>query len=99
MVNEIPADLLCDFARKYVWWKPVESAVRFPDRVLAQVMELGTFEDVLRMEELIGKVRLADVISHSEPGWFSPRSWHFWHYRLGLAKLGGVPPLPERVMG
>ena len=38
--------LLLAFAQKYIWWKnPAESAL-FPDRIVAQVMELG-FDAVL----------------------------------------------------
>lgn len=68
----------------------------FPNRVIAQVIELGTFEDVQSMVESLGAQRLVDVIMVAEAGWFTPRSWHYWHYRLGLAEVGQVPPLPIR---
>jgi hypothetical protein len=29
---------------------------------------------------------------------FDARSWHYWHYRLGLAEPDKVPPLPSRVI-
>ena len=83
-------------AARYVWWKTPEQALQQPDRIVAQVMELGDFEDVQRMMEILGEERLAAVLRHAEAGQFSARSWAYWHYRLGLAAPGEVPPLPQR---
>ncbi len=83
-------------AAKYIWWQTPEEAARRPRRVMAQVMELGTLPDVRALEKAVGADTLAEVIRHAEPGWFSLRSWHFWHCRLGLARRGGVPALPVR---
>jgi hypothetical protein len=83
-------------AAKYIWWHTPEEAARRPGRVMAQVMDLGTFADVRVLEKAVGAEALAEVIRHAEPGWFSPRSWHFWHRRLGLARDGAVPALPVR---
>jgi hypothetical protein len=35
-------------ARKYVWWKTPDEAVSMPERVIAQVMDVGDFEDARR---------------------------------------------------
>lgn len=83
-------------AAKYIWWQKPEEAARRPDRVMAQVMDLGTFADVRMLEKTAGDKALAEVIRQAEPGWFSPRSWHFWHHRLGLVTAGLVPPMPSR---
>jgi len=83
-------------AAKYIWWQTPEEAARRPWRVMAQVMDLGTFADVRALEKTAGSEALAEVVRHAEPGWFSPRSWHFWHRRLGLAPTGEVPALPVR---
>jgi hypothetical protein len=87
---------LHEMAQKYIWWKTPAEAVKFPARVVAQVMELGDIRDNERLIELAGRPHLRDILTHAEAGWFSPRSWHFWHYRLGLSAPGEVPPLPER---
>jgi len=42
------ADHLLPLARKYLWWMPPEEAVTMPDRVIAQVMNLGDYDDVQR---------------------------------------------------
>ena len=88
--------VLHDWAAKYIWWQTPEEAALRPQRVMAQVMDLGTFADVRSLEKTAGPEALAEVTRHAEPGWFSPRSWHFWHRRLGLVPVGAVPALPVR---
>lgn len=68
----------------------------FPHRILAQVMNIGDFDDVRELVDLMGDEVLRGVLKSAEPGEFNLRSWCYWHYRLGLADLGGVPPLPQR---
>lgn len=92
-------DILAEFARKYLWWGTPAAALRSPDRVIAQVMELGDFADVARAVDAFGERRLVAVIERSEPGWFSPKSWAYWHYRLHLTPYDRMPPpRPRRVL-
>jgi hypothetical protein len=86
-------------AAKYVWWKTPAQAARNPQRVAAQVMNLGDFDDVQVLVESAGTRYLRNVLLSAEIGQFNARSWHYWHYRLGLADPGKVPPLPERKLG
>lgn len=95
-MTEIDRDALKPFARKYIWWKTPEEAVAFPERVIAQVMELGDYDDVQTLARDVGDAVLRRVIGRAEPGWFSEKSWAYWHYRLGLARIGHVPALPVR---
>jgi hypothetical protein len=96
-VNDNLDELLLDMARRYIWWKTPEQACAYPLRVAAQVMNMGDFDDVIRLTDCSGGDFLCAVIREAEPGWFSPRSWHFWHYRLGLAAdVVDIPPLPKR---
>lgn len=83
-------------AAKYIWWKSPDEAARYPRRIMAQVMDIGTLEDMEMLERLVGQEGLKDVIIHAEAGQFRPRSWAYWHYRLGLADVGLVPDLPRR---
>lgn len=83
-------------AAKYIWWKTPDEALLTPTRVVAQVMDIGEWEDVLRLIDEAGEDALRSVLRQAEAGQFRPRSWHYWHYRLGLARLGEVPPLPVR---
>jgi hypothetical protein len=88
--------LLKPFAARLIWWQPVDQSLGNPDRVIAQVLELGTFEEGEQLRQAVGDDRLARVLQQAEPGWFSPRSWTYWHRKLGLAPSGVVPPLPRR---
>ncbi len=54
--------LLEPLALKYIWWEPPSEALRFPQRVIAQVMDLGTHEDSLVLTDLVGE----DALGHSE---------------------------------
>jgi hypothetical protein len=90
--------LLEKLARKYIWWKSPEEAVRTPQRIIAQVMNLGDYSDVQTLAEQLGDEPLRQAIAHAESGQFNERSWHYWHFRLGLADLGEVPPLPPRML-
>ncbi len=92
-------ELLRPMAARLIWWQPAEHSLHHPDRVIAQVLELGTFEDGQRLRQVLGDGRLAQVLQRAEPGWFSPRSWNYWHQKLGLAHAGSIPPLPRRQFG
>ncbi|WP_428414351.1 hypothetical protein [Pararhizobium sp.] len=61
-----------------------------------QVMNIGDFDDIQRLETLAGNDMLIEVLTHAEIGQFTPRSWTYWHYRLGIADIDQVPPLPSR---
>ena len=89
-------ELLKELARKYIWWKSPDEALQAPQRIIAQVMNLGDYDDVLRLANTLGDEALLETVAHAEAGQFNERSWHYWHYRLRLAKLGEVPPLPAR---
>src|SRR5271165_2013039 len=91
-------ECLLGMAPYYVWWKTPDEAMRYPDRVAAQVMNIGAWEDVVRMVDATGEDYLRHVLKTAEAGQFNERSWHYWHYRLGLAEYGvrPVPALPAR---
>lgn len=93
---QLEQEALKRLASKYVWWKTVEEAVAMPERVVAQVMNIGDYDDVQALAHQVGDDFLRDVLVHAEIGQFSGRSWAYWHYRLGLAAPGQVPPLPAR---
>ncbi len=84
-------------AERYIWWMSAEEALRYPVKIVAQVMNLGVFRDVVSLKEELGDDVLRDVLRHAEAGQFDEHSWHYWHYRLGIAELGEIPALPERV--
>lgn len=95
-MNQHDQDLLRGLAGKYIWWKTPEEAMSMPERVIAQVMNLGDYDDVQLMANQLGDSLLINVIVHAEVGQFNERSWHYWHYRLGLANPNEVPSMPVR---
>lgn len=88
--------LLRAMARKYVWWLSPREVLARPDLVITQVMELGEYDDACMLEAALGRDALARALARAEPGRLSARSWAHWHYRLGLARPGRVPPPPRR---
>jgi len=97
-VQTANADLLKQLARKYIWWKSVGEAIAQPNRVIAQVMDIGDYADVQLLANQFGDDVLRDVLTNAESGQFGKRSWAYWHYRLGLATLDNVPAYPVRVV-
>jgi hypothetical protein len=89
-------EALKPFATKYLWWKTPEEAVMLPERVIAQVMDIGDYADVQALAGLVGDEVLRNVLNHAKIGWFNERSWFYWHYRLGLSSIDQVPPMPRR---
>lgn len=92
----IDQDTLRRLAAKYIWWKTPDEAARQPERVVAQVMEMGDYDDVQWLAIRFGDDYLREVITHAEIGWFTERSWAYWHYRLGLSRSGQIPDMPRR---
>jgi hypothetical protein len=95
-VRQPELDMLKRFAGKYIWWKTPDDALVLPERVIAQVMNIGDYADVQTMVKLLGDNVLRQVLSAAEIGQFNERSWAYWHYRLGLAGLDEVPAMPRR---
>ncbi len=81
---------------KYIWWKTPDEALRYPDRLIARVMDRGTTQDVFDLIDLVGRERMLQVLRNAEAGEFDARSWSYWHYMLTDIAPGQVPPMPER---
>ena len=66
-------------ARLYSWDMDVEEALLWPGRLLRRVMDIGTLEDVLAMEQRVGRAALVEAIETASAGSLRPKSWAFWH--------------------
>src|ERR1700726_584334 len=84
-VGSLPADLAAELESRFFWWEPVGLQPRSHARILAQAMNLASFDDVRRLEKTLGPDRLAEAMLEAEPGWINERSWEFWRGRLALA--------------
>ncbi len=93
---QVNSELLKPLASKYIWWKTPEEAVTMPNRVIAQIMNIGDYSDVQILVSQVGDEVLREVLIHAEAGQFNERSWAYWHYRLGLSSVDHVPALPVR---
>lgn len=88
-------EALVPFAQ-YNWYKDTEQTIWRPDLLIALVMDIGSYEDICRLIEIVGLKRLRYVLRTAEAGEFEPFSWTYWHYRLMDTEPGCVPPLPKR---
>jgi len=88
--------MLKRMAKKYVWWKSPEEAITMPERIVAQVMDIGDYTDAQELIGQVGEDALREVLRNAQAGQFRARSWHYWHYRLGMATLEHVPAMPTR---
>lgn len=95
-MNQIDQKSLKTLARKYIWWKTPDEAITMPERVIAQVMNIGDYSDVHSLSVQVGDEVLRQVLTNAEAGQFNERSWAYWHYRLGLSSVDHVPALPVR---
>ena len=80
-------------AKKYVWWQPPERTLHDGRLLLAQLMTLGTADDVRWLVAVASSDDLLRVLDDPPVGVFNRRSWAFWHLRLGRE---AVPDLPAR---
>ena len=80
-------------ARKYVWWQPPERTLADRRLFLAQMMNLGTADDIRWLLSRVSTFELHELLDDPPVGIFNPRSWKFWHLRLGLTP---APELPKR---
>ncbi len=82
-------DELLQIARALFWWEPPEQALANKHRFLAQVMTLGTWQEVQRVKAKLGLDAFKEALLHAPPGIFDARSWAYWHAVFRL-------PEPER---
>jgi hypothetical protein len=91
--RSVSPDVIAEFGRKYLWWEPVGGESHSDERIIAQTMNLGTYDDILLLEQSVGPPRLVQIMLHAEPGWINDRSWEFWRGRLSFAT--GMP-IPDK---
>ena len=82
-------------ARKYVWWQAPDRSLAEPAQLLAQIMTLGTVEDVRWMLARVSRDDLCAVLRDPPVGTFNGRSWSYWHRWLDQMP---IPPLPTRTL-
>jgi len=94
--TETQKDYLLRVAGKYIWWKSPEDAIKYPQTVLARVMNIGIWDDLCELAQIFSGDELRSVLKSAETGQFNDRSWHYWHYLLMDCTLDNVPEPPVR---
>ena len=82
-------DQLRRIAKELFWWQTPEVSLADPRRFLAQVMTLGTWQEVQLAKDEFGWEALKDVLLNAPAGVFDGRSWAYWRavFRLPEAEL------------
>ena len=89
--HSLPKEFLSELERKFFWWEPVGSQPRSDARILAQAMSMAGFDEIRRLEQMLGYDCLAETMLQAEPGWIDERSWEFWRGRLMRATGRRIP--------
>ncbi|MDR3333121.1 MAG: hypothetical protein LBT08_10890 [Synergistaceae bacterium] len=92
--KEAQKTFLLHAARRYIWWETTNGAMAYPQKILAQVMNIGVWNDMCKLVELFPPQELLNVLDKAEIGQFNEKSWHFWHNRLSEK----IPSMPKRVL-
>ncbi len=84
---------LDQLAKRYVWWETAAWAYKHSDIFLSNVMNLGAWNDIQILRQLVGDSVLKTTLQHAPAGLFSYRSWDYWHVKFNMLP---IPPLPTR---
>lgn len=90
-VGDLDMERLRRVAARVVWWDAPDRVLARVDDFLCRVMALSNLDDANYIEMTYGSQRLRQALKASPPGVIDPRSWHYWHHRLGL-DVSGPPP-------
>ncbi|MEI7669892.1 MAG: hypothetical protein WCJ33_07405 [Pseudomonadota bacterium] len=95
-MDNIKNEMLASLAKKYIWWQTPEESIAIPYRIIAQVMDIGDYDDVIMLTEEFGEDVLKQTLNYAEIGQLNERSWIYWHHRLDMLDNGVVPNMPAR---
>jgi hypothetical protein len=82
-------------AARVCWWEPAEETLKDTPLFLCRVMTFGTWDDASFCLEHFGRDAFRSALLSAPPGLLDPRSWHYWHHRLGMLP---VPEQPVRAI-
>lgn len=84
---------LAKVAQRVIWFEPPDEALADPIRFVTYAMTYGTHDDMNVIRRYLSDDELREALNHAPPGIFDPRSWAYWHLKLGHYP---PPPLPTR---
>jgi hypothetical protein len=80
-------------AKRVVWFKKAEDALRDTRLFLASVMTYGTLSDIATTLQYFSESDFEAILDDPPPGIFDRRSWIYWNVRY---HRDPVPALPMR---
>jgi hypothetical protein len=80
-------------SRRIIWFENPEIALKTPIRFVAYAMRYATHEDMKHIRLYVDDDTLRLILRKAPAGIIDPRSWAYWHVKLGIYP---PPPLPER---
>ena len=80
-------------AKRVVWFKEPEDAIKDVKSFLAHVMTYGTLADIVITLRYFSEDDFRSVLVDPPPGVFDLRSWTYWNVRYHREP---VPDLPKR---
>lgn len=94
MMKPLPlTDKLAKVAKRVIWFETPDEALADPIRFVTYAMTYGTHEDMKVVRQHLSDDALREAMAKAPPGIFDPRSWAYWHLKLGQYP---PPPLPTR---
>jgi hypothetical protein len=93
--QETESSRLEAIASRVCWWQPAEETLSDTPLFLCRVMTWGTWDDASFCLDRFGKEAFRTALESAPPGLLDPRSWHYWHNRLGMLP---VPEMPQRAI-
>jgi hypothetical protein len=84
-------------APRYLWWRRDFDFEIDLSALVAQVMDIGDFHDTQVLLGRLGPGPFVAVLREARPGALRPKSWTYWHYKLGVTPFDQEPPpIPTR---
>ena len=83
-------------ARRLVWFEEPAEALAEPVRFVAYALESATHEGMTVLRDFVADADILEVLASAPPGIIGPRSWAYWHARMGRYP---APPLQARKFG
>ena len=88
----IEQEQLKKIATELFWWQTPEVSLANPRRFLAQVMTLGTWQEVQLVKNVFGWDAFKEALLNAQAGVFDKRSWAYWRVFFSLPEA----ELPRR---
>jgi hypothetical protein len=89
--QENEARTLEAIAARVCWWQPAGVTLKDTPLFLCRVMTFGTWEDACFCLDRFGRDAFRNALRSAPPGLLDPRSWHYWHHRLGVLPVPAPP--------